>query len=88
MSDENWVLVVDPDVRKALKRFPRRDQATIDDVLLSMGSDPYAGDVEKMKGEDNDWRRRIGAYRIFYEIHSGPRIIVVYKVKRRTSTTY
>ena len=29
---------------------------------------PYAGDIKKMEGEEYVWRRRVGAYRIFYEI--------------------
>jgi mRNA-degrading endonuclease RelE of RelBE toxin-antitoxin system len=26
---------------------------------------PFAGDVLKLEGEDNLWRRRVGSYRIF-----------------------
>lgn len=41
-----------------------------------------------MKGEENVWRRRVGSYRIFYEIIVDKKIIYVYDVKRRTSSTY
>jgi len=41
-----------------------------------------------MKGEENVWRRRIGAYRIFYKIRVSEKIILVFKLERRTSKTY
>jgi len=49
---------------------------------------PFLGDIEKIKGEENIWRRRVGAYRIFCEIVSQDRIIYVFRVERRTSSTY
>lgn len=88
MSGENWVLVVDPDVRKTLKRFPRHDQVAIDAAVLEMRCDPHSGDVEKMKGKENAWRRRVGSYRIFYELYPLQRLVLISKVERRTSTTY
>jgi mRNA-degrading endonuclease RelE of RelBE toxin-antitoxin system len=41
-----------------------------------------------MKGEENVWRRRAGAYRIFYELIPKTKIIYVFRVERRTSKTY
>jgi len=41
-----------------------------------------------MKGEENVWRRRVGAYRIFYELISKEKTINVFRVERRTSKTY
>jgi len=51
-------------------------------------SNPYRGDIEKMKGEENIWRRRIGAYRIFYEIIPKEKVIYVFRAERRTTKTY
>ena len=50
--------------------------------------DPYFGDIKKMKGEENTWRRRTGAYRIFYKLRIAEKIILVFRVERRTSKTY
>jgi len=49
---------------------------------------PYAGDIEKMEGEAYAWRRRIGSYRLFYEVHQGDRNVYVFRIERRTSKTY
>ncbi|PIQ07418.1 MAG: hypothetical protein COW72_00415 [Candidatus Nealsonbacteria bacterium CG18_big_fil_WC_8_21_14_2_50_37_10] len=43
---------------------------------------------KKMRGEKNVWRRRVGAYRIFYELIQKEKVIHVFWVERRTSKTY
>ncbi len=86
--EENWILQIDPSLIKSLKRLPQKDGRRILSVIESLSSDPFAGDIQKMKGEDNVWRRRIGSYRIFYEVVLKKKIVHVYHVERRTSTTY
>lgn len=86
--NKNWDIKVDAVVYKALKKFPRGDRDTIIAVLEAMPRNPFVGDIEKMKGEDYSWRRRVGSYRIFYDLYVDARIIHVTEVKRRTSSTY
>ena len=87
-SSENWVLIADKDVFKVLKRFPRKDAEAIVRVFDLMSQNPFDGDIEKMKGKEYLWRRRVGSYRIFYELRVDIREINVIEVKRRTSNTY
>lgn len=84
----NWALIVNSSVRKTLKRIPRPDAERIIKVLEELTANPYAGDIRKMEGEDDIWRRRIGAYRMKYEVRTSQRIIHVFEVNRRTSNTY
>ncbi|MSR85338.1 type II toxin-antitoxin system RelE/ParE family toxin [Candidatus Uhrbacteria bacterium] len=83
-----WQIVVDHTVEKQMKRFPAHDAGRLFDVLQSFALDPFAGDLEKMKGESNVWRRRVGSYRVFYEVHVARKTVYVFDVKRRTSNTY
>ncbi len=85
---KNWELKIDSGVYKDLSKFPKDYADKILDVILSFGSDPYLGDIEKIKGEENTWRRRVGAYRIFYEIYPEFNFIHVLWVERRGSKTY
>lgn len=87
-SKTNWVLEIDPAVFKELKRIPRKDAERILFIVKSLSINPFGGDIQKMKGEENVWRRRVDAYRIFYEIISKEKIIDVFRVERRTSKTY
>lgn len=83
-----WQVIVDNFARKQTKKFPKNDAIRIANVLEELVSDPYVGDVSKMDGEDNVWRRRTGSYRIFYKIDTSRKIIYVFEIKRRTSNTY
>ncbi|OGE82472.1 MAG: hypothetical protein A3B10_00145 [Candidatus Doudnabacteria bacterium RIFCSPLOWO2_01_FULL_44_21] len=85
---ENWDLRIDPDVFKALKNIPQHDTEAILAVIKLLPTNPYFGDVQKMKGQDHTWRRRVGNYRIFYKILIDLKIILVFRLERRTSKTY
>ena len=84
----NWDLHIDPAVVKELKRIPCADSERIVMVMRLLSQDPYFGDIQKMKGEHDVWRRRIGSYRLFYKILTDRKIILVFRVERRTSKTY
>ena len=79
----NWQILVDSVASKFLKRIPRLDAKRILDVLQELVVNPYAGDIEKMEGKDDIWRRRVGSYRILYEIYSPKRIIYISDIRRR-----
>ena len=83
-----WTLAIDRAVRKALNRIPQKDADRIFRVINELAVNPYSGDIKRMAGENDVWRRRVGAYRIFYEVMSSKSIVYVYEVKRRTSSTY
>lgn len=87
-SSKAWVLQIDPAVLKALKKFPQKDVKRIVAAVNALTTVPYSGDIQKMKGEKNVWRRRIGSYRIFFELLQEEKVIHVYQVERRTTSTY
>ncbi|MBI3274037.1 MAG: type II toxin-antitoxin system RelE/ParE family toxin [Candidatus Colwellbacteria bacterium] len=87
-SNRNWVLQVKPKVYKTFNKFSKDDRERILEIIEKLPSDPYAGDIEKMEGQENSWRRRVGAYRIFYEISMAEKLVHVFRVERRTSKTY
>lgn len=84
----SWALIIDGDARKYLKRISKDDAKKIFDVIQGLAINPYAGDIQKMESEKDSWRRRVGTYRIKYEVRVKERIIYVFDVERRTSSTY
>ena len=88
-SNADWQLKIRDRVFKDIAKLPKKDKERIAEVIeKEISLNPYLGDIEKMKGEENSWRRRIGAYRIFYEIIPQERTIYIFRVERRTSKTY
>jgi mRNA-degrading endonuclease RelE of RelBE toxin-antitoxin system len=53
-----------------------------------MAHDPFRGDLKLLKGQQKTFRRRVGAWRIFFFRVSDEKRIVVSAIERRTSTTY
>ena len=75
-------------IRKHIKRLPNKDQERILEVLRSFRVDPWSGDIEKIGGREDLWRRRVGNYRVFYSIQGQQKRVEVKQVERRTSSTY
>lgn len=84
----NWVLQIDPVIYKFLEEIPRKDSTRMLSVIKELPLNPFRGDIQKMRGEENVWRRRVGVYRIKYELLSREKIIHVFRAERRTSSTY
>ena len=53
-----------------------------------MQKPPFAGDIVRLQGETNTWRRRVGNYRTFFEVSTQTRTVAILDIARRTSTTY
>jgi mRNA-degrading endonuclease RelE of RelBE toxin-antitoxin system len=82
----NWSLLVTKSARKGLARLPSRDQQRIEAALDEIAANPFSGDIKRL--QPDGWRRRVGNYRIFYDLYVDELRIVVTAIKRRTSSTY
>ena len=52
-------------------------------ALQNLADDPRPSGCRKLAGGDNDWRIRVGEYRVVYEIDDTPKIIRVNRVRHR-----
>ncbi len=71
-----------------MRDIPREDAEQIDAAFVEMRGDPYAGDIKFLKGTNRALRRRVGAWRIMFEVLTDERIVVIQDVERRGSNTY
>ncbi|MDP3772502.1 MAG: hypothetical protein Q8Q94_04000 [bacterium] len=67
---------------------PRSDFERINRVIDEMAQNPFAGDLQKLGGKEAEWRRRVGAYRIIFNLSTAERSIFITDIRRRTSNTY
>ena len=49
-----------------------------------MREDPF---IKRLAGQPTAWRRRVGRYRILYDLYIDQRVIAVAAIVRRSSTT-
>ena len=82
-----WEVVVEKGAAKRLQRFPKSDQKRVAAALIEMEGDPFSGDIVKLKGIAG-FRRRVGAYRILFDLNLEARRVEVTDIARRSSTTY
>lgn len=73
---------------KVLARAPPNEEVRIRVALVEMSSDPFSGDVARLKHERTAFRRRVGDWRIFFDVDHARRLVQVRLIERRTTTTY
>ncbi len=82
-----WTVVLAGPARKSLKRIPASDKTRVLAALAEIQQDPFQGDIRKLQGLPG-FRRRVGDWRILFEVVLERRQVVVAAIERRTSTTY
>ena len=85
---ENWRIILADSPKKRLRRIPAKDSERISQAIDEMAVNPFTGDIQKIGGEENAWRRRIGNYRILFDVLFVERIVHINDIDRRTSKTY
>jgi mRNA interferase RelE/StbE len=83
-----WALILANPARRALRDLPREDIDRINAAFEEMQDDPYSGDIKFLKGADRTLRRRIGTWRVLFEVHADREIVLILNIDRRSSTTY
>ena len=83
-----WSLQLAGPAQKDFRKLPPSDQMRVRIALLNMQEDPFQGDIKRLQGQPMGWRRRVGSYRILYDLYFDQRLIVVAGILRRSSTTY
>jgi mRNA-degrading endonuclease RelE of RelBE toxin-antitoxin system len=83
-----WFVALTAPARKRLKRIPPGDLARINAAIEEMKQDPLQGDVRKLHGGLEGFRRRVGDWRIFFDVNPTEGQVVITGIERRTSTTY
>lgn len=73
---------------KVLTKFPQAYQIKIKAGANKLTIDPFKMDLEKMHTSDATHRLRIGDYRLFLQIDTSTKEIIVSTIKSRTTQTY
>ena len=87
-EEKLWFVALAAPAQRALKRIPSPDRTRISNAIEQMTHDPLQGDVRKLHGGLEGFCRRVGNWRIFFDVYPNEHRVVITAIKRRTSTTY
>jgi mRNA interferase RelE/StbE len=82
LTDKHWTYVITPPARRDLRRLDRPIKQRVVDALDHFAANPKAGDTRKLAGND-DWRLRVGDWRVRFNFDHEARVIVVTRVLPR-----
>jgi len=83
-----WKLRIARRAEKELRKLPAKDRKRIATALAAMQLDPFGGDIVRLENQPASWRRRVGSYRIFFDLYPDQALVDILRIARRTSTTY
>jgi mRNA-degrading endonuclease RelE of RelBE toxin-antitoxin system len=83
-----WTLRLARRAEKLFAKTPAKSQRLLRAALEEMQYNPFSGDIVRLKSERSTWRRRVGSYRIFFDVYPDEQLVDVVDIDRRTSTTY
>ncbi len=79
----NWRYVVTPQAERDLRRLDAQVRARVFDALDRYVTDRQRGDVKKLHGKDNEWRLRVGDWRVRFRVNSQEAVVVILAVRNR-----
>ena len=66
-----------------LRRLSEETFHRIVPSIRALAEDPRPPGCRKLTGSDNDWRIRIGDYRVIYEIDESEKAVRVFRIRHR-----
>lgn len=72
-----------PAAEKELEALPKKIVGRITAKIDGLAEDPRPHGCLKLRGEENQYRIRVGAYRVVYEIHDEKLVVLVVRVRDR-----
>lgn len=79
----SYQVIVPKPVQRQLDRLPRRVRDRIIERVLALKENPRPTGCVKLKGYENEYRIRIGDYRVRYEVRDQDSIVLLLHCKDR-----
>jgi len=83
----NYKIVIERKAEKEAEKIPIKYRLAIDKAILSLGSNPRPYGSKKLTGKEG-YRIRVGNYRVLYTIDDTGKMVVIYRIKIKGTTTY
>jgi mRNA interferase RelE/StbE len=78
-----YQVVIERRAEKEMDRLAQQVRRRVVEAILGLASDPRPSGCRKLFGSNDDWRIRVGDYRIIYQIVDAVRVVRVNRVRHR-----
>lgn len=75
-----WLLIFAARAARELDRSADRDAFAIRLAIERMARDPGAADIKKLGARDDEWRLRVGRWRVIFTLDAAAGLITVQRV--------
>ncbi len=79
----SYTVVVSKSVQKQIDDLPSDIKERIAEKIQNLADEPRPDGVVKLKGSDNEYRIRVGDYRVRYEIDDENQLVQLLQCKHR-----
>ena len=83
-----WNVSLRKAAAQTVAHAPEKERKQLRGTLEAMQTSPKSGDVVPLKNERASFRRRVGHWRIFFDLYPERQFVDVVAIERRTTTTY
>jgi mRNA interferase RelE/StbE len=77
------MIVISKSVQKQIDNLPNDVAPRVIEKIQNLASEPRPDGIVKLKGSDNEYRIRIGDYRVRYEINDESQLVQILQCKHR-----
>jgi mRNA interferase RelE/StbE len=79
-----YTIELSPEALKTLRRMrDRRLHERLTEAIGTLASEPHPPGAKKMAGTPDEWRIRVGEWRVIYRIEDGRLVVLVLRVAPR-----
>ncbi|OHB90951.1 MAG: hypothetical protein A3E19_03050 [Planctomycetes bacterium RIFCSPHIGHO2_12_FULL_52_36] len=78
-----YKIVIKPGAERDLKGIDMAVLPRIAGAIDGLASNPRSTNTQKIKGSAEDYRLRVGSYRILYKIYEKEKVVDVFAIKHR-----
>lgn len=83
-----WIVTLAHSADKSLAKVPAKDRLRLQAALACMRIDPFSGNTVRLHNMTPAFRRRVGSYRILFDMYRDERLVEVHDIRRRNEKTY
>jgi len=78
-----YQIVIERRAEKDMDRLSSQVHRRVSESILTLASDPRPPGCRKLVGGDDEWRLRVGDYRVIYQITDTVRVVRVNRIRHR-----